>query len=293
MKVANLFHNPKAGDSLYDKDELTSLLTAGEFKCVYISTKEKKWNIDEGAELNIIAGGDGTVRKVVAYLVEKGGIIPPIALLPLGTANNIANSLNITGKPERIIASWHEEKIQLFDIGRIYGLPDADFFLESIGCGVFANLMNAVKKNEHREKSAEKKLEYALLSMREIAAEYKERECMLEVDSVDHSGKYLMAEIMNINSIGPNLLLNPFADTSDGKFEIVLIKEEQREQLLHYLDKKLHGPDVAAMFDTIQGSHIKIQWEGLHMHVDDKIVKVKKQIQAEIEAGVNKLRFIK
>lgn len=293
MKVANLFHNPKAGDSLYDKDELTSLLTAGGFKCVYISTKDKKWPIEDNADLNIIAGGDGTVRKVVAYLVEKGGIVAPIALLPLGTANNIAGALGITGRPDEIIASWHEEQMQQFDMGRIYGLPDADFFLESIGCGIFANLMNAVKKNEHREKYAEKKLEHALRSMHEIATDYKERECMLEVDGVDHSGRYLMAEIMNINSIGPNLLLNPLADTSDGKFEIVLIKEEQREQLLRYLDEKIHNPDMATTFHAIQGSHIKIQWEGLHVHVDDKIVKVKKEIQAEIEAGVNKLRFIK
>ena len=115
---------------------------------------------------------------------------------------------------------------------------------------------------------------------------------MLEIDGVDHSGRYLMAEIMNINSIGPNLLLNPSADTGDGRFEIVLVRSSQREQLRNYLDKKIQGMDVATDFGKLQGSHIKIQWEGLHVHVDDKIIKVQKQINAAIEAGVNKLRFL-
>lgn len=292
MKVANLFHNPKAGDSLYNKSRVTSLLKAEGYKCVYISTNEKKWNMDDAANLCVIAGGDGTVRKVVSHLLHKAGAIPPLALLPLGTANNIAGTMNITGSIDKIIASWRRKKYRAFDVGSIYGLDETDFFLESTGCGIFANLMNIAKKREMKEKNSDEKLAYALQAMRRIATEYKERNCLLEIDGVDHSGRYLMAEIMNINSIGPNLYLNPMADTGDGKFEIVLVKETHRQQLLDYLDKKIQGFDVVAAFETLQGSHIKIQWEGLHVHVDDKIIKVKEQIKADIRAGVNKLHFI-
>lgn len=293
MKVANLFHNPKAGDSTHDKHELTSLIKDEGFKCVYISTKGKEWDIDKDADIGIIAGGDGTVRKVAAYLLKKmKKDIPPIALLPLGTANNIASSLNISGSPGEIIPSLNKMQVKPFDIGSIDGLDGQDFFLESFGCGIFANLMNAAKKKDHKEKSAGEKLDQALCIMLEIAGDYEARECELEIDGNDYSGRYLMAEVMNINSIGPNLLLSPFSDTSDGIFEIVLIAEKDRKQLVKYLENRVNGIEEAVSFHTIQGRNIKIKWEGLHVHVDDKIVKAKKEIKAEVEAEPGRLKFL-
>lgn len=293
MKVASLFHNPKAGDSTHDKHELVSLIDNEDFKCVYISTKGKKWDIDKDADIGIIAGGDGTVRKVAAYMLKKmKKDIPPLALLPLGTANNIASALNISSSPGEIIASLNKRQAKPFDIGSIDGLNGQDFFLESFGCGIFANLMNAMKKKDHKEKSASEKLNDALRTMLEIAGDYEARECKLEIDGNDYSGSYLMAEVMNINSIGPNLLLSPFSDTSDGIFEIVLIAEKDRKQLVQYLENRVNGIEEAASFRTIQGRNIKIKWEGLHVHVDDKIVKEKKEIKAKVEAEPGRLQFL-
>ena len=61
MKAAQLLHNPGAGEGAYTKEELTKLLERYGYKCNYASTKEDGWDtIDEGAEVVIIAGGDGT-----------------------------------------------------------------------------------------------------------------------------------------------------------------------------------------------------------------------------------------
>src|SRR5690348_12883473 len=97
MKQVTLLHNPNAGDEEHNKKELRSLLKGNGWECRYFSTKEKKWkNFDTDSDLLAIAGGDGTVRKAIKSLLERKKEIkklPPIALIPLGTANNIGNTL--------------------------------------------------------------------------------------------------------------------------------------------------------------------------------------------------------
>jgi diacylglycerol kinase (ATP) len=46
----------------------------------------------------VIAGGEGTVVKAISHLYERN---MPIAILPLGSANNIAGSLGIRGRGNR------------------------------------------------------------------------------------------------------------------------------------------------------------------------------------------------
>ena len=67
----------------------------------YQSTK-KSWKkaIQLPADLFIAAGGDGTVAEVIH---EAAGTGVPVALLPIGTANNIARSLGIVGDAREII----------------------------------------------------------------------------------------------------------------------------------------------------------------------------------------------
>src|SRR5436190_20739936 len=101
---------------------------------------KKTWKkINEKADFLVVAGGDSTIRKITKELLDRklSEKTWPIALLPLGTANNIAQTLNIEGNTEEIIQSWHHIHVKAFDVGRIHGLPKVDFFLESLGYGIF------------------------------------------------------------------------------------------------------------------------------------------------------------
>src|SRR5262245_38315558 len=132
MKSANVLHNPKAGEGEYTKKKLLKLIENSGFKCSYSSTKKKGWEKVQpaDADLIILAGGDGTVRAVAGELLTSK---IPIGLIPLGTANNIANSLGIKGDAASIVDSWAHRNIKKFDVGRIYGLKKAGFFLEGFG----------------------------------------------------------------------------------------------------------------------------------------------------------------
>src|SRR2546423_14870138 len=105
MRIVSLLHNPKAGNESHDKKKLREAIESAGFECRYLSTKKNGWkDFDEQVDFIVVAGGDGTVSKVAEELLKRNGKkIIPIAILPLGTANNIAKSLHISGETEKII----------------------------------------------------------------------------------------------------------------------------------------------------------------------------------------------
>jgi diacylglycerol kinase (ATP) len=89
---ALLLHNPKAGAGHCVPNELIETVTKAGFCVTYHSTKKKgyKQALREKWDRVIIAGGDGTVARAVRDLRDRR---IPIAILPMGTANNVARSL--------------------------------------------------------------------------------------------------------------------------------------------------------------------------------------------------------
>ena len=281
MKTVLLLHNPTAGDMEYSKEKLIDAIENGGYTCRYNSTKEDEWqDFDASADILAVAGGEGTLRKAAMEILKrelKEKETSPIAFIPLGTANNLGKSMGLMREPEELVASWEAGDIKGLDVGKIKGCGDKLYFIEAFGFGIFPNLMNNMKKMDTREDvSAEEELELALKETLKIIKEYKARDCNLVIDGIDHSGKFLLVEIMNIKSIGPNLELNPLGDPYDGEFEIIIIPEDQRERLEIFVQNKIDGSDENISFSSLKGKDISITWDGKHGHVDDEIVKADK-----------------
>ncbi len=292
MKSANILHNPKAGEGEFTRKRLIKLLQSSGFDCSYSSTKQKGWEKIEAAEADLIvlAGGDGTVRKVAGELLDKK---LPIGLIPLGTANNIAKTLGISGTPKTIIDSWHHKNIKKYDVGRIYGLKKAGFFLEGFGYGVFPRLMKEMTKREDElSDSAEENLKLALEVMHDIILNSKPRFCKITIDGADYSGRFLLVEVMNTQSIGPNLNLAPFADPGDGSFEVILVSERQRDEFASYVHNKLNGVDQPPIFNILKAKNLEIYWEGKLLHVDDEIMQLKEPVDIKIKLQEGVLQFL-
>ncbi len=299
MPVATIFHNPGAGDEQHSKKKLLTILEENGFECRYSSTKDKKWEkqpIDPLSDCIIIAGGDGTVRKVIGMLLRQPVLdsLLPIGIITLGTANNISKTLGIEKDPETVVKSWKESRLQRFDIGRIFNVPAEEFFIESFGYGLFPYLMMEMKK---KKKEVEKlipdeKLLFTLKLLRDILDKYEPRECNLIIDGKDHSGSYILAEVMNAKSIGPNLELAADNDPADGVFEVVVIRGDEKEKFSAYLQQRINGEDLPYTYHTIRGKDISISWQGTHIHVDDAIVKLEEGETVEIKMRPGLLNFM-
>ncbi|WP_165929577.1 diacylglycerol/lipid kinase family protein [Pseudocnuella soli] len=289
-----LIHNPTAGDEAHSKEELVSQLIAAGWEVDYHSAKKDSWKkADTKADIIAVAGGDGTIGKVARHLLkEADSNATPIGVLPLGTANNIAKTFNANPDTAAAIAAWHGATVQHVDAGKVTNVPDMSYFIEGMGFGIFPYLMEYMKENEREYESPEAELAEALKQMHRILWEYEPRHCHLEIDGTDHSGKFYMVEVMNIKSIGPNVMLSPLADPGDGEFEVVLIPEAQREKFSEYLEGRMEAETEAYHFHTLKGKKININWGGTRIHVDDKMVQLEKGIDVSIELVPGALSFL-
>lgn len=295
MSIATLLHNPKAGEESYTEKELISLIEKEGIELIYSSIKEKGWDkFDPRTNFLIVAGGDGTVRNVSKKLIKDNlNRKYPIALLPAGTANNIAKTLDIPEKDEEVIQSWKKNETKHFDFGRVKELGESHIFLESFGFGVFPVLMEVMKKqDEDLVNTPEKKIKLALELLIGITNSFKPFGCQLEVDGARYDGEFLLVEIMNTQSIGPNLVLSPNSDPGDGELEVVLIRESQKEQLLDYINKKLLGVEKQDNFDIIKVKNVKIKCDNYLAHFDDELFKIEGAPEVVVELDKGGLEFL-
>lgn len=81
-------------------------------------------------ELIVVGGGDGSVSGLLPQLLEAG---KPVAILPLGTANDLANSLGIPTTLEEAVTVAATGRVRRIDIGFVDGRPFMN--VASVGFG--------------------------------------------------------------------------------------------------------------------------------------------------------------
>lgn len=279
MKQALLIHNPGAGDEDHLKADLVNAIEKEGFGCVYFSVKKDdswKQHLNQ-ADLIVIAGGDGTVRRIAKELMLRTAFDKkiPLAILPMGTANNLSLALGMDSslKYKKLIKTWKNNTSQRFDVGVLKSADKIDFFLEGAGYGLFPLLIQKMDEvDKSKVTNTAEELTLALETLLEIIKTAPAEKYWLKADNQIHEGKCLLLEVMNIPSLGPNLLLAPKAVTDDGLFDIVLVEEDQRSELATYIKKMIKGKDVTFPYKTLKAKEVTIDCQSLHMHIDDELV---------------------
>jgi diacylglycerol kinase (ATP) len=266
-----LLHNPTAGDEQHSREALLALLLEAGHDPIYRSTKDEHalsdW--DAAAELVLIAGGDGTVRKAAIRLAGRG---IPIAILPLGTANNIASCLGIDIPARELVAVLPTAPRHKLDLGIVRGPAGETRFLESLGLGLFTRAMRAAHELHEvggREASPEEGLELAVRTCEEVLRSATVQDWRLMVDEHDLSGDYLAVEVMNMPCLGPNLALAPEANPGDARLDVVLVTEDDRKALTDYLSRRARGPAVPPRLQVHKATSVHMEWDAPAVHVDD------------------------
>ena len=262
-----LIHNPKAGGRKHGKKQLMASLTRCGHQAFYQSIKDRGWNkaFKKLVDLVIAAGGDGTVHKTAWEVIDSG---IPLAILPLGTANNLARSLGFTGSVDEILQSLHSGKSQPFDIGVARNGSEIDCFLEAAGGGLFADYFPAAEANEKKGASPEEELKGHLSLLRELALEYPARPWQISLDGKNVSDRYILWGAMNIRSAGPALHLAPKAKTDDGRLDFVAVREHERKVFIKYVDAHLAGQKGRVPLAPIKFRELKITSSSGAIHLD-------------------------
>jgi len=270
---ATLVHNPAAGDRQADQGLVASLEKAG-YQVNYLSTKTRNLasQLDEPGEVVIVAGGDGTVAKVAAALA---GRMTPMAILPVGTANNIARSLGLVGGTSHIIGGLRTAQRKRLDVPVAHGPWGDRPFVEAAGVGLFARALALLDHDDAeplaRLAKEEPTFESVVRLLRQLVTDYSPRDWKATLDGRDLSGRYLMLEAMNIRLIGPHLHFAPDADPGDGLFDVVLVSEDQCQALLEYFGHRLEKEATVPTLTTHRGRRLELTWDDPEIHFDDGV----------------------
>lgn len=263
-----LIYNPQAGQRAHPTPDalITALRQAG-YDPVYFptSTEDELDNVLAKAEgLVVVAGGDGSIRAVAIRLLGKDVKIMP---LPMGTANNIARTLTLTGNPLEMIAGLGNPMERKLDIGRVLIPEGPAYFLEAMGVGIFADILKRYRPENG------KSIPRSIQTILETLKDYQPKFIHINLDGEDLSGSYLLLEVMNTPTMGLRFTLAPDAVPDDGLFDLVLIHANQRENYLQYMTGVLMGnldnfPNVSVQ----RGHHLEIAWRGFPLHLDANVV---------------------
>ncbi|HEY5752424.1 MAG TPA: diacylglycerol kinase family protein [Chthoniobacterales bacterium] len=264
-----LIHNPKAGAGKPSARALETLFEKAGHQVLYTSTEDADWEnrLREPADAVVIAGGDGSVGLAAPRIAERG---LPFCVLPLGTANNIAKSLNEDRPIEEIVATLDMAEERSVDLGMVAGCRSSQPFIESVGVGLMVEL---VRRNFRmpgtRERNPAVERKSALRHLLEFSEEYGGVECELQLDEQKLSGRYLLVEVMNMGLIGPNLPLVPYANAGDGRLDVVCVEVRQRRRLKNYLERLSADKHATLAVGARQCRRAEIHCSKPVLHVDD------------------------
>ena len=284
MRIS-LLHNPTAGNGV-SFDEVNRVLGRAGYEIAREITKTSDFErvLEETVSFVVAAGGDGTVRKAVRALAGSG---VPLAVIPLGTANNIARSLGVEGSLAEVVESWKSARRVPFDVGLARGQWGDSRFVEGVGSGLVpAGIAAAQEHPQEGKEDVSTALERAVRTYAETLSRLQPRRWTGIVDGSPIDGEFLLVEILNIRSVGANLVLAPNADPSDGLFDVVTAGEAERGELADYLAARQTDEERTLSLPTRRVSRVEIRgWE--QMHVDDEVRKIVEAgtVTVELEPG--------
>jgi diacylglycerol kinase (ATP) len=275
MRVA-LVHNVTAGARDYEADDLTGLLREAGNEVAEFGKKKREVAraIASHPDLLAVAGGDGTVAKAAVALRDSQ---LPLFVLPTGTANNIARSLGVAGTVPEIIGALPSAQPVRLDIGHVSAPWGETFFVEAAGVGFMSALLRGGRSARARVKRfvrtvgrpMDKRLQGAARGVARLVQRHSPRYHEVHADGEDLSGEYLAVEAMNIREIGPHLVLAPQASPGDGLLDLVLVRPEDRAELVEYFASLGTSPEFPPIISR-RVQRTEISWPAGDGHVDDE-----------------------
>jgi diacylglycerol kinase family enzyme len=279
---ATLVHNPAAG-SAEPAGAVEGLLRGIGWQVV---RRTGAAELDAAAcrdvDVVVVAGGDGTVGRVARY---TAGSDTPIAIVPMGTANNVARSLGVGLDVARAISGLATPETRRVDLGRFQGAgaDGEQIFLEGLGLGVFAHFIG---RQRQRPDEPTEKLRSAIHHVADALETYRATRCEIELDGRDRSGRYLLVAAMNMQALGPGLLLAPRARWDDGALDVVLVGPEYRHELAHLLRRGAEDECVELTeLEAVRARQVRVRGRGLWSHADNHTQRLHGEITLDVRRG--------
>ncbi|WP_273845992.1 lipid kinase [Rubrobacter calidifluminis] len=181
--------------------------------------------VEEGCELLILGGGDGTVSSVVDFLAGRETVL---GLLPLGTANDFARTLEIPADMEdacRVIVHGEVVDVDL-------GVAGDDYFVNVASVGMGVEVTRALSPQLKKRTGA---LAYPIAAIRAFLR-HEPFSARLTFPGGDHEPveleRLLQVAVGNGRFYGGGLVVAPDSEIDDETLDVYAIEMTRHRNLI-------------------------------------------------------------
>ena len=170
-----------------------------------------KLAIDDGANIIVAVGGDGTVNEVAGPIIGTG---VTFGVVPMGSGNGLARHLNISRNIEKSLTLISAQKTTLIDTCSVNNKR----FVSIAGVGFDAHVAKLFAKSARRGF-----LGYSRIVANEFL-KYKSKNYHLKFDNGEEIfQRALFIAFANSNQFGYNTTIAPEASLVDGLMDICIV----------------------------------------------------------------------
>lgn len=181
--------------------------------------------VDQGCDTLVLGGGDGTVSSVVDFLADRPTVL---GLLPLGTANDFARTLQVPGDLEQACETIARGKVVDVDLG----LVGDNFYVNVASVGLSVGVTQALSAEMKRRMGG---LAYPVASLRAFLR-HRPFSASLTFPDEDHEPLHLdrlvQVAVGNGRFYGGGNVVAPDAGIDDHTLDVYAIQMGRRRDLI-------------------------------------------------------------
>lgn len=207
---------------------------------------------DEGYDLVVAAGGDGTVHEVVNGLVGGDRATLPLGIIPIGSGNDTAFGLGIHEEPEEAVQRIFTGTPRTLDMAKITDdRGKSELFLNNMGIGFDAII---VMRTETITRLHGFPM-YMMAVLQTILFYYHTPYLEITFDDVAVNQRSLFL----YGGLGPRggggFLMTPDATWDDGLIDTCLVNPVGRLTMLNMLTRVMKGTHITSPHVTMRRNH--------------------------------------
>ena len=273
---ARVICNPSSGGGSCEPDTVREAL--GGLEIEWIDT-EGAGDAQEAAEewergLLIVVGGDGTVNEVVNGLGRAG--FPEdvtLAVLPMGTGNDLAATLAIPDGIEEAEEVIRQNRVRVLDVARVRSEGVGERFFINVATGGYGAETSGLADEEMKGRWG--KLAYLRASL-ETAQRFEVRDVRVILDDEERTMRAVNVAVGNCRYAGGGWLAAPRANPEDGLLDLVVIEDIGLKEALALAPTALARSDYlgAEGVFSARAKKIQVQTEpgGLDFTADGEVI---------------------
>ena len=249
-----LIVNPNAGNGKGRKDwkQISGgLLDKGITWSEYFTSKKgdaivaSKEAIEAGYRKILCVGGDGTLNEIVNGAFEQKmcpSLDITLGLIPVGTGNDWGRMFGIPLNYDGAIQIIHDNKTLFHDIGVInyYNGTEKEtrYFINIAGLGFESVVVKRTNYQKEKGKSGKAIYFYNLLMS---LISYKNTNSEIVIDGNKFEASIFSLNVGNGRYCGGGMRQTPFAVPDDGVFDVTVIKEMGKIEIIRNLKMLYNG----------------------------------------------------